>query len=42
VFPFSILSKRIAFLQKMDCAIAEILPYGCTGGFVTVWKKNIS
>ncbi len=41
VFPFSILSKRLIFLQKMDCAIAEILPYGFTGGFVTVWKKNI-
>lgn len=42
VFPFSILSKRMKFLQKIDCAIAEILPYGWTGGFVTVWKKNIS
>lgn len=42
VFPFSILSKRLVFFQKMDCAIAEILPYRCTGGFVTVWKKNIS
>lgn len=42
VFPFSILSKRMKFLQKMDCAIAEVLPYGFTGGFVTVWKKNIS
>lgn len=42
VFPFSILTKRVAFLQKMDCAIAEILPYGFTGGFVTVWKKNVS
>jgi 2-polyprenyl-3-methyl-5-hydroxy-6-metoxy-1,4-benzoquinol methylase len=42
VFPFSILSKRLLFLQKMDCAIADILPYRCTGGFVTVWKKNIS
>jgi 2-polyprenyl-3-methyl-5-hydroxy-6-metoxy-1,4-benzoquinol methylase len=41
VFPFSILSKRLLFLQKMDCAIAEILPYGFTGGFVTVWQKNI-
>ncbi len=40
VFPFSILSKRISFLQKMDCAIAEILPYSFTGGFVTVWQKN--
>lgn len=41
VFPFSILSKRLTFLQKMDCAIAEILPYGCTGGFVSIWKKNV-
>lgn len=40
VFPFSILSRKLIFLQKMDCAIAEILPYRCTGGFVTVWKKN--
>ncbi len=40
VFPFSLLSKRIIFLQKMDCAIAEILPYSFTGGFVTVWQKN--
>ncbi len=42
VFPFSIISKRLIFLQKMDCAIAEILPFRCTGGFVTVWQKNIS
>ncbi len=40
VFPFSFLSKRLIFLQKMDCAIAEILPSRFTGGFVTVWKKN--
>ncbi len=42
VFPFSILSKRLIFLQKMDCAIADILPHQFTGGFVTVWKKNIN
>ena len=42
VFPFSLLSKRFILLQKMDCAIAEILPANFTGGFVTVWKKNIS
>lgn len=40
VFPFSLLSKRIKVLQKMDCALAEYLPYGCTGGFVTVWQKK--
>ncbi|MDB5203424.1 MAG: Methyltransferase type 12 [Ferruginibacter sp.] len=42
VFPFSFLAKRLKVLQKMDCAIAEWLPYGCTGGFVTVWQKNKS
>lgn len=40
VFPFSLLAKRIKFLQQLDCKIAEWLPYGCTGGFVTVWQKN--
>lgn len=40
VFPFSLLAKRIKVLQKMDCALAEFLPYGCTGGFVTVWQKK--
>lgn len=40
VFPFSLLTKRIYALQKLDCKIAEWLPYGCTGGFVTVWQKK--
>lgn len=40
VFPFSFFAKRLKFLQKWDCAVAELLPYGCTGGFVTVWKKK--
>ena len=40
VFPFSLITKKISFLQKMDCAIAEFLPYSCTGGFVTVWQKK--
>lgn len=39
VFPFSFFSKRIKFLQKIDCAISEQLPYNFTGGFVTVWEK---
>lgn len=39
VFPFSILTKRFRLLQKMDCMVAEVLPYGLTGGFVTVWEK---
>ncbi|HEX2847709.1 MAG TPA: methyltransferase domain-containing protein [Chitinophagaceae bacterium] len=40
VFPFSLLTKRIKFLQKFDCAFAEILPYSFTGGFLTVWTKT--
>ncbi len=40
VFPFSFLSNRIKFLQRVDCAVAEKLPYGLTGGFVTVWEKS--
>ena len=40
VFPFSIFTKRIKFLQKLDCAVAEKLPYTLNGGFVTVWKKK--
>lgn len=39
VFPFSLVTKKIKALQKLDCAIAEHLPYQLTGGFVTIWKK---
>jgi 2-polyprenyl-3-methyl-5-hydroxy-6-metoxy-1,4-benzoquinol methylase len=39
VFPFSFVTKRIKVLQKLDCAVAELLPYQFTGGFVTVWEK---
>lgn len=40
VFPFSFFAKRMKFLQKLDCAFAELLPYNFTGGFVTVWIKK--
>lgn len=40
VFPFSFFAKRIKVLQKLDCKIADILPYQFTGGFFTVWEKN--
>jgi 2-polyprenyl-3-methyl-5-hydroxy-6-metoxy-1,4-benzoquinol methylase len=40
VFPFSFLTKRIIGLQKLDCAVAEWLPYSLTGGFVSVWEKK--
>jgi ubiquinone biosynthesis O-methyltransferase len=39
VFPFSLFTKRIALLQKIDCKIADVLPYQFTGGFFTVWEK---
>jgi 2-polyprenyl-3-methyl-5-hydroxy-6-metoxy-1,4-benzoquinol methylase len=42
VFPISFLTKKIKALQKWDCAVAEWLPYGLTGGFVSVWEKNHS
>lgn len=40
VFPFSFLTKKIKALQKFDCAVAELLPFGMTGGFMTVWEKK--
>lgn len=40
VFPFSFFAKRIPFLQKIDCKVADILPTRFTGGFFSVWEKN--
>lgn len=40
VFPFSFFAKRIKFLQELDCKVADLLPYQCTGGFFTVWEKK--
>lgn len=42
VFPFSFFTKRIKALQKLDCKIADILPYALTGGFFSVWEKSSS
>ena len=39
VFPFSFFAKRITVLQKIDCKVADVLPYHFTGGFFTVWEK---
>jgi SAM-dependent methyltransferase len=39
VFPFSFVTKKVKVLQKLDCSLAEKLPYQFTGGFVTVWEK---
>lgn len=40
IFPISLITRKLKFLQKLDCAIADILPIGFTGGFVTIWKKK--
>ncbi|TDX01914.1 class I SAM-dependent methyltransferase [Dinghuibacter silviterrae] len=40
VFPFSFFAKRLPFLQKMDCALADRLPVTFSGGFFTVWEKK--
>jgi 2-polyprenyl-3-methyl-5-hydroxy-6-metoxy-1,4-benzoquinol methylase len=42
VFPFSLVTKRLTFLQKLDCQVAELLPYNYTGGFVSIWQKKKS
>ena len=39
VFPFSLIMKRSAMLQKVDCRIADRLPLRFTSGFMMVWRK---
>ena len=40
VFPFSLLTRRFVFLQKLDCWIADQLPPALTGGFLMIWTKE--
>jgi 2-polyprenyl-3-methyl-5-hydroxy-6-metoxy-1,4-benzoquinol methylase len=40
IFPFSLVTKRINYLQKLDCKLADILPHHFTGGFNMVWIKS--
>lgn len=40
VFPFSFLTKRIKFLQVIDCKVADVLPNFMTGGFLMTWSKK--
>lgn len=37
VFPFSLIARRSLLLQKMDCAIADILPLSFTSQYYSVW-----
>jgi len=40
VFPFSMITRKINFLQKFDARVADVLPSALVGGFMTVWKKK--
>lgn len=40
VFPFSLLAKRIAALQDLDCKLADQLPHAMVAGFLSAWKKE--
>lgn len=40
IFPFSLLTRRIKLLQKVDAAIADKLPVSFAGSFVSVWQKE--
>ncbi len=39
IFPFSLLTRRIKFLQRFDCWIVDYLPRHFTCGFYTSWTK---
>lgn len=39
IFPLSLITRRLAPLQKIDCALADLLPHKLTSGFYTSWTK---
>jgi 2-polyprenyl-3-methyl-5-hydroxy-6-metoxy-1,4-benzoquinol methylase len=39
IFPFSLLTRKLKFLQVLDCKIADYLPRHLTCGFYTSWTK---
>lgn len=41
IFPVSLLSRKIKFIQKADAYLADLLPRSFTGGYLMVWKKNV-
>ncbi len=41
IFPYSFLTRRIHFLQQLDCFIANYIPKYFTSGFYTSWVKPI-
>lgn len=40
VFPFSLVTRRLKWAQRVDSKLADILPNQLAGGFFTVWKKK--
>lgn len=41
IFPYSFLTRRIRFLQTLDCWVADFLPKQLTCGFYTAWTKPV-
>lgn len=39
VFPYSMLTRRIVTLQKLDCTISDYLPHQLSSGIYSSWKK---
>jgi len=40
VFPFSLLTRRLFFLQQLDCFIADLLPISFCSIFYSVWNQK--
>lgn len=41
VFPYSILTRRISWLQKLDTRMADMLPSFMVSGFYSVWVRKV-
>lgn len=42
IFPVSLLSRKLKFIQRLDASLADLLPRTFTGGYLMVWKKKAS
>lgn len=40
VFPFSIITRKLLFIQKLDSLISDILPTSFTGRYLMIWIKH--
>jgi len=40
IFPLSLFTRRLKFLQRLDSAVADRLPSRMCGGFFTMWEKR--